>query len=85
MLVLQPATPTTIVTDDWIVPAPGLRPFQNADGVAWYSEYQFSSMHPGTVSFGFCDGSVHALNKSISNEVLGQLASCKGGEVVEEY
>ncbi len=42
----------------------------------------FAGAHPGTTQFVFCDGSVHSLSESIDVQVLADLATIAGGEVV---
>jgi len=44
--------------------------------------YQFSSRHPGVVSFCFVDGSVHQLQKEISPDVLNALAGISDGDPI---
>jgi prepilin-type N-terminal cleavage/methylation domain-containing protein/prepilin-type processing-associated H-X9-DG protein len=46
---------------------------------------QFGSWHGGVVQFVFCDGSVHALQTSISTTTLGYLASRMDGQVIPNY
>ncbi len=42
--------------------------------------YQFSSKHPGLVMFCMADGSVHALSKEISQDVLNSLSGIADGD-----
>ena len=70
---------------EWVVPSPALRPFNNSFGERTYSLYQWSSSHPGTVTFGLCDGSVTSINVNITEEVLLQLCSAKNGEIIQDY
>jgi prepilin-type N-terminal cleavage/methylation domain-containing protein len=46
---------------------------------------QFGSWHEAVVEFVFCDGSVHALNTSISTTTLGRLANRMDGLPVGDY
>ncbi|MDB2686849.1 DUF1559 domain-containing protein [Mariniblastus sp.] len=63
-----------------------LRPVSDpsADEV-FYSYEQFSSAHPGTVSFSFADGSVHHLSRDTTNEALNALATRSSGEVTANF
>jgi prepilin-type N-terminal cleavage/methylation domain-containing protein/prepilin-type processing-associated H-X9-DG protein len=49
------------------------------DGEHWY---QFSSRHPGTVTFCYADGSVHSVSKEISSDVLSSLGGISDGDSV---
>ena len=48
-----------------------------------YTELGFSSWHPGGAHFGLVDGSVQFLLEDIDREVLHDLTTKAGGEVVE--
>jgi prepilin-type N-terminal cleavage/methylation domain-containing protein/prepilin-type processing-associated H-X9-DG protein len=43
---------------------------------------QFSSRHSGTVNFCYADGSIHAISKEISSNVLNSLGGISDGESV---
>jgi prepilin-type processing-associated H-X9-DG protein len=45
----------------------------------------FGSAHTGVVNFGFCDGSVRALPRSIDAKALGLLASRDDGEPAPDF
>ena len=49
-------------------------------GELFYTYEQFSSPHPGTVNFGYTDGSVHSISRDTADEVLDALASRSAGE-----
>lgn len=48
-------------------------------------EFSFGSPHPGIVQFAFGDGSVQAINTSISTRILGRLANRKDGELTGDF
>jgi prepilin-type processing-associated H-X9-DG protein len=47
--------------------------------------WKFGSYHSGICQFAFCDGSVHILKNSISENVLGLLANKSDGQVIPDY
>jgi prepilin-type N-terminal cleavage/methylation domain-containing protein/prepilin-type processing-associated H-X9-DG protein len=49
------------------------------DGQYWY---QFSSRHPGLVTFSYADGSVHSISKDIASTVLSSLGGISDGDSV---
>ena len=51
-----------------------------------YCKYGWSSTHSGgQIQFGFADGSVKGIPKSIDLKILAALATIAGGEVVGNY
>jgi hypothetical protein len=44
----------------------------------------FGSYHTTVVQFGFCDGSVRGLPRTINSKILGLLASINDGEPIPE-
>jgi prepilin-type processing-associated H-X9-DG protein len=49
------------------------------------SGWKFGSAHPGLCQFVFCDGSVHALTKTIDPAILGLLAQRNDGLPIPDY
>ncbi len=45
----------------------------------------FGSYHTAVVQFGFCDGSVQPLPRSINPKTLGLLASINDGQPIPDY
>jgi len=45
----------------------------------------FGSYHTAVVQFGFCDGGVRSLPRSINPTVLGLLASINDGQPIPDY
>ncbi len=66
-------------------PPPFLNPFKASDGSVRYSFYQFSSPHPSTVNFLFCDGSTKPINRNINSETLKALSTIQLGETIGSY
>lgn len=69
----------------FVRPNPYLNPFQDLDGNRRYSIEQFSSTHPQLVVFSLCDGSVQAMDRSVSPEVLISMSSTAFGETVPQF
>jgi prepilin-type N-terminal cleavage/methylation domain-containing protein/prepilin-type processing-associated H-X9-DG protein len=61
---------------------PGAYPFQDSRFNDPCGVFHFWSPHPGGANFAFCDGSVRFVKYGAS-EIMPQLASRAGGEVVE--
>ncbi len=66
-------------------PNPFLNPFRDLDGNRRYSIEQFSSAHPRVVIFSLCDGSVQAIDRSVSPEVIINMCSKVFGELEADY
>jgi hypothetical protein len=45
----------------------------------------FGGPHPGVVLFLFCDGTVHPIKRTTSDQVLGRLARRADGEVISGW
>ncbi len=73
--------------EDWslVLPAPFLNPFVDLDKNTRYSDLQFSSPHPQLVIFSLCDGSVQAIDRTVSPEVLISLSTMAYGDVVPDF
>ncbi len=69
----------------FIEPNPFLNPFKDLEGNKRYSNEQFSSPHPQLVIFSLCDGSVQAIDRGASPEILIGLSSMASGEVIPDY
>tara|TARA_R110002049_G_scaffold2750_8_gene22258 strand:+ start:208672 stop:209487 length:816 start_codon:yes stop_codon:yes gene_type:complete len=52
------------------------------DDSAWLGDNEIRSLHPGGAMVLFLDGSVHLLNESLDEIVLGQLITRAGHEVI---
>ncbi len=64
----------------------GLGPTSTTNGRQTTGWYQFASHHTSGVLFGFCDGSVRSLNRSIDTNTLVYLSGMSDGVVINgEY
>lgn len=49
----------------------------------WRESYGYASEHPGGVTFGFCDGSVHFVTDAVAPTILAGFGSIQGEEITE--